>query len=134
MARINSAPARQRKARRASELAHRFIGGWCGPNKTESRPGRQRIAFHGPGRLFLRRLMKHTNKCPKCGSSDVIADAKAIDRTPNRNESNPRGPDLTLATFRKPDALLFTGQQATTLSAWVCADCGFVEFYADSPK
>ena len=78
--------------------------------------------------------MKHTNKCPKCGSSDVIADAKAIDRSPNRNESSPRGPELTLATFRKPDAFLFAGQQVTTLSAWVCAACGFVELYADSPK
>ena len=78
--------------------------------------------------------MKHTNKCPKCGSSDVIADVKAIDRSPGRNESSPRAPELTVATFRKPDAVLFTGQQVTTLSAWVCADCGFVEFYADSPK
>ena len=24
--------------------------------------------------------MKRTNKCPNCGSSDIIADAKAIDR------------------------------------------------------
>jgi predicted nucleic-acid-binding Zn-ribbon protein len=78
--------------------------------------------------------MKHTNKCPKCGSSDVIADAKAIDRSPNRNEFRPDAPDLTVATFRKPDAVLFKGQQNTTLSAWVCAECGFVEFYADSPK
>ena len=71
--------------------------------------------------------MKRTNKCPKCGSSDVIADARAIDR------DYPRAPqELTVETFRKPDAFLFKGQQSTTLSAWVCADCGFVEFYADS--
>jgi predicted nucleic-acid-binding Zn-ribbon protein len=74
--------------------------------------------------------MKHTNKCPKCGSSDVIADAMAIDRS----HANTLTPELTVATFRKPNAVLFKGQQATTLSAWVCADCGFVEFYADSPK
>ena len=73
--------------------------------------------------------MKRTNKCPKCGSSDVIADAKAIDRSHQSNQT-----ELTVATFRKPDAVLFTGQQVTTLSAWVCAECGFVEFYADSPK
>jgi predicted nucleic-acid-binding Zn-ribbon protein len=76
--------------------------------------------------------MKRTNKCPKCGSSDVIADAKAIDRSYGGTGSNQT--DLTVATFRKPDAVLFKGQQNTTLSAWVCADCGFVEFYADSPK
>jgi predicted nucleic-acid-binding Zn-ribbon protein len=73
--------------------------------------------------------MKRTNKCPKCGSSDVIADAKAIDRSHSSNQT-----ELTVATFRKPDAVIFKGQQETTLSAWVCAECGFVEFYADSPK
>jgi predicted nucleic-acid-binding Zn-ribbon protein len=72
--------------------------------------------------------MKRTNKCPKCGSSDVIADATAIDRSRNFNQT------LTVATFRKPDAVIFKGQQETALSAWVCAECGFVEFYADSPK
>jgi predicted nucleic-acid-binding Zn-ribbon protein len=72
--------------------------------------------------------MKHTNKCPKCGSSDVIADAKAIDRSHNAAEM-----ELSVATFRKPEAFLFKGQMTTTLSAWVCAGCGYVEFYADSP-
>ena len=73
--------------------------------------------------------MKLTKKCPKCGSSDVIADAKALDRSHNSNQT-----ELTVATFRKPDAILFKGQQKSTLSAWVCAECGFVEFYADSPE
>ncbi len=73
--------------------------------------------------------MKRTNKCPKCGSSEVIADAKAIDRADYNAQTN-----LSIATFRKPEAVLFKGQLTTTISAWVCADCGFVEFYADSPK
>ena len=73
--------------------------------------------------------MKRTNKCPKCGSSDIIADAKAIDRADLNIET-----ELTVATFRRPDALLFKGQLTTKLSAWVCADCGYVEFYADSPQ
>ena len=72
--------------------------------------------------------MKRTNKCPKCGSSDVLADAHAIDRS-QYGET-----ELTVATFRKPEALLFKGQLTTPLSAWVCADCGYVEFYADSPR
>ena len=76
--------------------------------------------------------MKRTNKCPKCASSDVIADAKAIDRSYGSYGSTQT--ELTVATFRKPEAVLFKGQQNTTLSAWVCAECGFVEFYADSPK
>ena len=73
--------------------------------------------------------MKRTNKCPKCGSSDVIADAKAIDRANYNAET-----ELSVATFRKPEAMLFRGKLMTTLSAWICGDCGFVEFYADSPE
>ncbi|RYD60407.1 MAG: hypothetical protein EOP83_19460 [Verrucomicrobiaceae bacterium] len=41
---------------------------------------------------------------------------------------------LLIATFRKPEAVVFKGQQTSKLSAWVCADCGFLEFYADDPK
>lgn len=74
-------------------------------------------------------MMKRTNKCPKCGSSDVIADAKAIDRGHYDGER-----ELSVATFRKPEALVFKGQLTTPLSVWVCADCGYVEFYADSPQ
>ena len=73
--------------------------------------------------------MKHTKKCPKCGSSDIIADAKAIDR----GHGNLEG-ELSVGTFRHPDALLFKGRLASTMSAWVCANCGYVELYADSPR
>jgi predicted nucleic-acid-binding Zn-ribbon protein len=73
--------------------------------------------------------MKRTNQCPKCSSRDVIADAKALDRCEDLRES-----EFTVATYRNPEALLFKGRQSTTLSAWVCADCGYVEFYADSPR
>lgn len=73
--------------------------------------------------------MKRTNKCPKCGSGDVIANAKVIDRAHYGAES-----ELSVATFRKPEAVLFKGQLTTTLSAWICADCGYAEFYAASPQ
>jgi predicted nucleic-acid-binding Zn-ribbon protein len=72
--------------------------------------------------------MKTNNKCPKCGSTDVIADAKAIDRGHGDRES-----ELSVATFRHPEAFLFKGKQRTALSAWVCVGCGYVEFYADTP-
>ena len=73
--------------------------------------------------------MKSTEKCPKCGSREVIVDAKVIDRSECNGQQ-----DLSIGTFRKPDALMFKGQVTTTLSAWVCADCGYVELYADDPK
>ncbi len=73
--------------------------------------------------------MKRTNKCPKCGSNDVIADAKAIDRSEGHLQTK-----LSVATFSNPDAFLFKGQMTTTVSAWICGDCGYVELYADSPQ
>ena len=73
--------------------------------------------------------MKRNHKCPKCGSSEIIKDAKAIDRSLYGVEEQ-----LSLATFRKPDALMFKGKSTTTVSAYVCGGCGYVEFYADSPE
>lgn len=73
--------------------------------------------------------MKRTNQCPKCGSSDIITDAKAIDRGDGNCEL-----EMSIATFRNPGAFIFRGKQKTTVSAWVCTACGYVEFYADQPK
>jgi len=72
--------------------------------------------------------MKSNNKCPKCGSTEIIANAKAIDHGHYNSEG-----ELTVATFGDPDALIFREQQTSALSAWVCVECGYVEFYADSP-
>ena len=73
--------------------------------------------------------MKQTGKCPKCGSSDIVADAKAIDRGEGITQH-----EMSVATFRKPESLIFKKKQETTVSAWVCAACGYIEFYADSPS
>ena len=73
--------------------------------------------------------MKKTGKCPKCDSSDIVADAKAIDRGHGNSQM-----EMSVATFRKPEALIFKEKQETTVSAWVCAACGYIEFYADHPR
>ena len=73
--------------------------------------------------------MKRTGKCPKCGCTDIIADAKAVDRGDGNSEQ-----EMIIVTFRKPEAIFFKEKQETTVSAWVCAGCGFVEFYADRPS
>ena len=72
--------------------------------------------------------MKQSQRCPKCHSMDIIGDVRPLDRTDNRTHA------AQLATYRNPDALLFTGRQKTPMRAWVCADCGFVEFYSEDPK
>ena len=73
--------------------------------------------------------MKQTGKCPKCQCADIIADAKAIDRAHGNLQK-----EMTVATFRKPEAIIFKQQQETIVSAWVCTACGYVEFYADKPS
>jgi predicted nucleic-acid-binding Zn-ribbon protein len=72
--------------------------------------------------------MKRTNRCPKCGSSDIIADVRATTRTAFGEQ------ELLVATYRKPEAALFKQELCTTLSAWVCADCGYAELYAHAPR
>jgi predicted nucleic-acid-binding Zn-ribbon protein len=72
--------------------------------------------------------MKKSLSCPKCGGTDVAADAKVIDRGENHFQW-----DLHVATYAQPDALLFKGKQESKVSAWVCTDCGYLELYADHP-
>lgn len=73
--------------------------------------------------------MKRTHTCPKCASKDIIADARVIDRSHQSNNT-----EMTVATYRDPEAILFKGKHATPVSAWVCATCGFIELYADDPS
>ena len=73
--------------------------------------------------------MKKTGRCPKCDSTSLVKDAKAVDRGHAGSEA-----ELTVATQRRPDALVFKGTVRSTLSAWVCLGCGYVEYYADDPK
>lgn len=72
--------------------------------------------------------MKATGKCPKCQSTDILANVKAVDRG---HGDAPR--HLSLAVFANPDAFMFVGEERSTVSAWVCVTCGYVEFYATSP-
>ena len=74
--------------------------------------------------------MKKTNTCPKCGSIEIIGDAKAIDDQGGMH----LGEQFTVTTFGKPEALIFKEKRTTTVSAWVCGQCGYTEFYADSPS
>jgi predicted nucleic-acid-binding Zn-ribbon protein len=77
---------------------------------------------------FATYAMKKTRTCPKCGCTNIIGDARAVDRGDVNSVR-----DMEVATYRKPDALIFREKQVTTVSAWVCSDCGYVEYYADNP-
>ncbi len=70
--------------------------------------------------------MKRSGKCPKCGCAQIITGAKAIDSGNSQFE-------MAVAVFRNPGALFFKGKQQSALAAYVCSECGFTEFYAESP-
>lgn len=69
--------------------------------------------------------MKQSGKFPKCSGSDVAAGAKIRDWDTHR--------EMTVTTFDNPEAMIFRGKRSATVTAWVCKDCGFVEFYAEYP-
>jgi predicted nucleic-acid-binding Zn-ribbon protein len=73
--------------------------------------------------------MKKSGKCPKCESTNILCDVKAIDFGDSNSQL-----DLSLGVEGNPTARFFRQQHRSTLSAWVCGDCGFVEFYADDPR
>ncbi len=67
--------------------------------------------------------------CPECDSQKVIKDAKVIDRG-DHNSSN----DMRVSVDEKPDALIFKQRIYSTVRAHICADCGFIQFYAEDPN
>lgn len=70
-----------------------------------------------------------TDSCEKCGSNKIIPRAKVIDR----GEYNAAG-DLTISVDEKPDAFMFKQRVYASVTARVCGNCGFIEFYADEPE
>jgi len=71
--------------------------------------------------------LKQANQCLKCGSKDAIKGHARSDRTDG-------GHPVAVATYLDPAAMVFKNEKFTRMSAWICAECGFVEFFADSPK
>jgi predicted nucleic-acid-binding Zn-ribbon protein len=69
--------------------------------------------------------MKLTNQCPKCASKDLVRNAEL--------PLESAGTHLELATYRKPDAVIFREKQTSGVTAWICSACGYVELYAKAP-
>jgi len=72
--------------------------------------------------------MKRSGCCPKCGCQRVLR-ARPLDR----GEGN-RSWTLALATEGNPGALFFKDRRKAELEAFVCHDCGFVEWYVNRPE
>lgn len=73
--------------------------------------------------------MKQSNQCPKCGCKEIIEDATMVDRGEGNFDY-----DLKVATYKRPEAILFRGKQYCAVSAWVCGECGYIELYAADPR
>ena len=68
--------------------------------------------------------MRRTGVCPKCGSSQILENARLLER----GENNWRR-DLEVTVYEKPEALLFKGRHTGVLRAWICTGCGYTELY-----
>ena len=73
--------------------------------------------------------MKSTQKCPKCSSVEIIIDAIVVDRGHLNG-----GSQLRVMTFKDPAAAFDKEPQFSSVSAWICKACGFMEMYVDRPQ
>jgi len=66
--------------------------------------------------------MKQSGKCPKCGSQNIVQNARPV--------LSRLVTEVELAVYDKPEALLFKGEKERyELGAWICGGCGYTEFY-----
>lgn len=63
-------------------------------------------------------------KCLQCQSTRLVRNARAVDHLDHLTKLG-----LRLEVDADPDAWLFKGTEAGTLTAHICADCGFVMFF-----
>ena len=78
--------------------------------------------------------MRKSGLCTKCSSQELVMDAKVlVTITGGQGELVPVQQDIQVVTYAKPSAIIFTGKRATGVRAWVCASCGYMEFYAIDP-
>ena len=64
--------------------------------------------------------------CPECNSQKIIKDVKVLDRGRDSLGSY----DMQISVDEKPDALVFKSRGYSDVEAEVCADCGYIAFYA----
>ena len=67
--------------------------------------------------------------CSKCGATSVIPRLRVVERSEDGSRH-----DVQLEVLRRPTAMFFKRPERSALFARVCADCGYVEVYADTPR
>jgi ribosomal protein S27AE len=71
--------------------------------------------------------LRESTACSKCNSSSIVPKVRIVDRAHYNLET-----DLTLVVYDNPDALMFKGGHSGQLSAWLCGECGYTEFYVEN--
>ncbi|CAN5524914.1 hypothetical protein BH10ACI1_BH10ACI1_23320 [soil metagenome] len=66
--------------------------------------------------------------CTKCNSEKIVPNAQVLD------EGQYASGYLKIAVDENPDALFFKSRTQNNVKVFVCGDCGFIEFYAESPQ
>ncbi|MBN1617802.1 hypothetical protein JW887_00470 [Candidatus Dojkabacteria bacterium] len=69
--------------------------------------------------------MKKTKKCTKCESTEIFYLESVVDRAHGNNASK-------LLVGLKND--FWRGKIGGEIEAYICANCGYVEFYLKDPK
>jgi len=64
--------------------------------------------------------MIEAGTCAKCGSTEVIPDARVLYDSDR---------DVKIRVDADPEALIFTERVRSNLHARVCSQCGYTEFY-----
>jgi hypothetical protein len=67
--------------------------------------------------------------CSQCGSDEVMPRVRVVER----GDDGARH-DLQVEMQRRPNAVFFKRPERSNVSARVCAACGKIELYADSPR
>ncbi len=70
--------------------------------------------------------METKAKCTACGSGRIMPNVRVVDRGHYSAED-----ELVLAMDANPDALLFKEPVRQRVRAWVCVDCGHVEWFVE---
>jgi predicted nucleic-acid-binding Zn-ribbon protein len=72
--------------------------------------------------------MRQSGKCTKCEATQIIQHAMVADNSQGRET------DLNVRVDAHPSALLFKLAKRSPLHAYICAVCGFTEFYVAEPQ
>lgn len=73
-------------------------------------------------------MIKKDKKCPNCGCTKIILDARILDRAHNGDD------ELSVTVDGKPNAFIFTDRAYGAMTACICSDCGFTEIYTANAR